>query len=101
MGHVTSATISTMRLRARVGNTTGAATHRLAHLDGGELIKGEALPRPAWVEIERQDHGYYLFSLDASRKCFADTWHPTLEAAKAQARFEFGIPEEDWEAVAD
>jgi hypothetical protein len=55
---------------------------------------------PAWsVEIEYRDGGYFLLYFDEAGECFTDTWHPTLEDAKAQARFEFAIQEKDWKEI--
>jgi len=46
-----------------------------------------------------QDGAYYLLSLDENGVCVADTWHPTIENAKRQAKFEFEIEEADWVEV--
>jgi len=77
-----------MPLRATVSSVTGATVHR-----GSDA---QALPTPASVEIEEGDGGFYLFRLDASGKCISDTWHESLERAKAQAQFEYRIGEKDW-----
>jgi hypothetical protein len=70
---------------------TGSTRH-LIH--GGEST--EVAARIAWVEIEASDGAYYLFYFDANGDCLVDTWHETLERAKAQARFELEIEEIDW-----
>ena len=52
----------------------------------------------ARVEIEQGDGACYLFYFDANGKCLTDTWHETVDGAKAQALFEFQIDEHDWDA---
>ncbi len=86
-----------MRLRARVQHATGATRHHLAHIEEGEVRKDEELSTPALVEIQPADGAFFLLYLDAHGECLTDTWHQTLEQAKAQARHEFGIGEDDWE----
>jgi hypothetical protein len=53
----------------------------------------------AWVEIEERDGAFYLFYFDSNGNRLTDTWHETVERAKAQARFEFEIEEHDWNDV--
>jgi len=43
-----------------------------------------------------QDGAFFLFRLDPNGHCIADTWHQTLDEAKQQANFEYGIEESDW-----
>jgi hypothetical protein len=91
-----------MRLRAPVRRATGKAHHFLAHLDGDEVVKDAQLGPVAWVEIQHQKNGtFHLNYLDASGAYLTDTWHPTLEEAKDQARFEFEIDDRDWVEVTD
>ena len=54
------------------------------------------LPVASLVEIVEQHGAIYLLRLDADGECITDTWHETVDAAKQQASFEFGIGEEDW-----
>jgi hypothetical protein len=51
------------------------------------------------VTIEPAADAFYLFYFDADGRCLTDTWHQTLEAAKAQAQFEFEITDEEWERL--
>jgi hypothetical protein len=88
-----------MRLRARVQHATGGTRHHRAHIEEGEIRKGEELPVPAWVEIQPADGAFFLLYLDERGEQLTDTWHQTLEQAKAQARHEFGIEGDDWETV--
>ena len=54
------------------------------------------LPDPIAVEAVEQDGAFFRLRLDRAGRCIADTWHETLEAAKSQANFEFGVEEGDW-----
>ncbi|HCN05468.1 MAG TPA: hypothetical protein DIS79_07590 [Bacteroidetes bacterium] len=42
------------------------------------------------------DEGFYLLYLDANDVEITDTYHSTLEAAKEQARLEFGVERNAW-----
>lgn len=84
-----------MRLRAIVRGVTGRTTHlRGVPVAGSSEVT--KLPDPKAVEIVEQDGGFYLLYLDGDGECTTDTWHQSLEAAKAQANFEFGLEEGDW-----
>ncbi len=85
-----------MRLRAKVERATGTTRHYIGALEDGRPIPRVELPVPAWIEISSEDGAFYLFRLDPEGACFADTWHQTLEEAKRQAAFEFGITPGDW-----
>lgn len=88
-----------MRLRAKVSGSTGKTRHSIGTLVDGVPTPVEDLPMPEWVEISQEDGAYYLYHLDAEGVCFADTWHQTLDEAKQQASFEFGIEPEEWAEV--
>lgn len=88
-----------MRLRARVQRATGATRHHRAHIEEGEVRKDEELPTPASVEIKPADGAFFLLYLDEHGECLTDTWQQTLEQAKEQATFEFGIGEDEWEDI--
>jgi hypothetical protein len=85
-----------MRLRAKVSGSTGKTRHSIGDLVDGTPMPVENVQTPEWVEISEEDGAYYLFHLDAEGVCFADTWHQTLEEAKQQAAFEFGIEAKEW-----
>ena len=85
-----------MRLRAKVSGSTGKTRHFIGDLVDGTPMSVENVRTPEWVEISEVDGAYYLFHLDAEGVCFADTWHQTLEEAKQQAAFEFGIEAKEW-----
>jgi hypothetical protein len=89
-----------MRLRAQVRRVTGATRHYRAHIESGVPTKDEELPAPSWVEIQASEGAFFLLYTDEHGACLTDTWHQTLQQAKAQATHEFGIGEDEWEVVA-
>ena len=44
------------------------------------------------------DSGFYLLYLDADGNETTDTYHDTIEAAKDQANWEYGVKAEEWNA---
>lgn len=68
-------------------------TGRTRHYRDGSL-----LPPPVALRIARypDDPGFYLLYLDAGGEQQTDTWHETLEAARRQAVFEFGVTSSEW-----
>ena len=87
-----------MRERATVRKVTGNCM-QLQGVRLGDALGVTAIPDPASVEIVEQDGAVYLLYLDQSGECIADTWHETVEAAKTQANFEFGVEDSDWRNV--
>lgn len=71
-------------------------TGRTRHYRGAQV-----LPVPSALQIARysEDTGLYLFYLDVEGNEITDTYHDTLEGAVEQARWEFGIEDEDWEVL--
>lgn len=61
------------------------ATGRTRHLIGGALA-----PSPSGLAICRydDDNGFYLFGCDHTWTAVTDTWHESIDDAKAQAEFE-------------
>ena len=86
-------------LRARVHTVTGKTTHSRGIVVDGNIVAGEPLPAPAFVTIEPTDGVFYLFYFDADGRRMTDTWHQTLEGAKAQAQLEFEISDDEWEPL--
>jgi hypothetical protein len=68
---------------------TGKTTH---------VIAGEAAPRFHGLAIIEYEPGgpYYLSYCDQNWHSLTDTWHETLEEAKAQAAFEFEGIDRAW-----
>lgn len=84
-----------MRVRATVRKVTGTTRHLLGIPSPSGLTIAQ-LPDPVAVEIEEADGAFFLLRLNRAGVCVADTWHETLESAKSQASFEFGVEESDW-----
>lgn len=55
----------------------------------------------ASLEIVRDYGLIYLLRKNASGEQTADTWHPSVEKAKDQALFEFGVGMDHWSVVLD
>ncbi len=75
------------RFRADVRTVTGRTIHRLGTKVPDGTLDGEILHDPIAVEIVEEDDAFYLLRLNANGECIADTWHQTLEEAKAQGLF--------------
>ena len=75
-----------------------APTGNTRHLDG---VTGEEFPPPIELRIVQYagDPGFYLFYCDETGAEFTDTYHDTLEGAKAQAAFEFNVQPNEWTAA--
>ncbi len=84
-----------MMLVAKVKRSKDVASHSLGGILEG-TIETAPIQAPASLELVQRDGAYYLLHLDDAGQCIADTWHPSIEEAKAQAEFEFGIGPEDW-----
>jgi hypothetical protein len=84
-----------MPLRATVRTVSGRTTH-LQGMPAPGGIEIARLPDPVAVEVVEHDGAFLLLRLDRAGHCIADTWHETLEAAREQANFEFGVEESDW-----
>lgn len=61
-------------------------------------VGGMEMQKPAELRIVTfaSDKGYYLYYCDKSGAEMTDTYHDTLDEAKEQAHFEFGVRATDW-----
>ncbi|WP_374369016.1 hypothetical protein [Dongia sp.] len=84
-----------IRLRAKVSEVTG----RTKHLAAGSESTTVSPPYSVEIVEGEGEEGVLLFRLDRKDVCLADTWHKTVDAAKAQAKFEYGIEDHDWEGT--
>lgn len=50
--------------------------------------------------VEETSEGYYLYSFPEAG-IEGDTWHPTIQEAKEQATYQFGLLDLEWAAVPD
>jgi hypothetical protein len=87
--------LAMVHLRARVWRATGNTTHLVGSVTKDRL-EVDKIPDPKAIELVQRDGACYLLRLDSAGICISDTWHETIEAAKAQAEFEFGIGESEW-----
>ena len=88
---------------ADIGNTINtwfSSCGRLVAVSDAPLISMDEVPAPASLAIEADDVGFFLYRLDEDGSCAADTWHLTLEEAKAQAEFEYAVAPTDWTSIA-
>ncbi len=85
-----------MPLRVKVTQATGKTRHSVGTVLEGEPTPVEDVAVPDSIEISEVDGAYYLYRLDANGVCIADTWHQSLNEAKEQASFEFGIKSDEW-----
>ena len=90
-----------LRLRATVREVTGLTIHSIGTIKDGLPVATEILPPAEWVEISSDDEsrGVSLFYFNKDGECFADGWHMTIDEAKRQANFEYGILSTDWQEV--
>lgn len=86
-----------MRYNAPIKHNPGRAVHGIAKIEGDIPVILSKLPNPIRLQISEQDKGFFLFYIDASGDVISDTWHASLKEAMAQADFEFGVKECDWE----
>jgi len=72
-------------------------TGKTRHYRGG----GNPIPPPSILRIVRLENapGFYLYYCDEHGREMTDTWHETLEAATAQAEWEFCVRPDDWDDV--
>lgn len=85
-----------MRLRAEVENHLRKTRHRVGGVQPDGSFAAKSLPIASWLEIVDEQEGVYLFHYDSDGVCVADTWHQSVEEAKQQAEFEFGVDREGW-----
>lgn len=81
-------------------STWFSSCRRLVAVSCAPLISMDEAPPPASLAIEADDVGFFLYRLDEDGSCAADTWHLTLEEAKAQAEFEYAVAATDWTSIA-
>jgi hypothetical protein len=69
--------------------------------DCRHIVGGDLLGAAAGLAICRyeSDSSFYLFYCDEHWGVLTDTWHETIEDAKAQAEFEYKGTSRTWQAV--
>jgi hypothetical protein len=90
-----------VRLKARVSSEEDGAGQLSADPGNEGMSRQQAADFlvPQWVEIEQQAEGFLLIHMYVRPVPFVHTWHATLDEAKAEARADFNIGEDEWEAV--
>jgi len=88
-----------MKLHAKIRCCHGNTKHKVGELQADGTIITEDMPVATLVEIVDEGSGVYLYRYDVDGNCVGDTWHLTIDEAKSQAGFEYGIADGDWEAI--
>jgi hypothetical protein len=88
-----------VQLEANVRRVTGSTAHYWTRVSQNGSHETREVNPPLTVEIEDGEDGFFLLHFNEVGECVADSWHATLEEAKAQAKFEFEIGEDDWAVV--
>ncbi len=86
----------TISIFAKVKQLTGAIKHHYGRIGPSGIVPGEMLPAPTSVEILEVEGGFLLIQYDADGNEITDSWQATLEDAKAQAKLEYEINDDDW-----
>lgn len=87
-----------IRLRARVRCNEGKAG-QYPSTPTNEPTSSEKpaqIPIPQWVEIEQAHEGFLLIHIYLREGPFIHTWHSSIESAKAEAKEDFSINEDEW-----
>ncbi len=90
-----------MKFTARVEKILQSGIHRIAVDRRDTDFVFADLSLPTYVEIEVDDAGHAMLYRYRDDGAFCgDTWHETLQDAKNQATFEYGILESAWRLAA-
>src|SRR5262245_56636626 len=85
-----------MKLKAHVRGHSGRTVHSVGTIADGKQIPLGNMQPAVCVELDQVDEHFFLYRFDQAGESVGDTRHETLNEAKAQAKFEFGIQESDW-----
>jgi hypothetical protein len=88
-----------MKLIARVEQVlqSGIHTATIPKQDGTLITQG--MPLPDYVEIDAGPQDAMLYRYRDDGTFCGDSWHENLQAAKAQAYYEYGIPDLAWRVI--
>jgi hypothetical protein len=65
----------------------------------GGAEEREQMAQASLLVVEERSDGVFLLRFTKTGECVGDTWHQTIDDAKAQAAFEFDGLLYPWEAV--
>jgi len=86
-----------MKLTARVKQVLCTGIHRIAVDRRADEVIFDDLPLPTYLEIEIDESGHAMLYRYRDDGAFCgDTWHESLQDAKEQAAYEYGISELAW-----
>ncbi len=84
------------KMLSKVVHPTGITRHNIGQqADSGIEARAEFKPAVA-LEIWPDQQGFLLIRLDHQQDFAGDTWHASIEEAKAQAFQEFHVGAIDW-----
>lgn len=85
--------------------SAGPATTKVKHylgappeLTGGDDTRQE-MGSPAYLVIEANPDGVFLYRYDNNGECVGDTWHMNVDDAKHQAEYEYESLLQEWQDV--
>jgi hypothetical protein len=60
-----------------------------------------AFPPAVVLEIVQYegDSSFFLLSISADGSCSSDTWHQSIDDAKHQAEYQYGVQKDEWIAI--
>lgn len=67
--------------------------------ENGAKCDRRLLPRADFVILEQTPEGYFLYRYTGEGKFGGDTWHQSVEEAKAQTGFEFPLTVTQWSEI--
>ena len=81
---------------ANVHTVLHAGIHKqVTRIQGGEYVTTD-MPLPDYLDIDAGEQDAMLYRYQNDGTFCGDTWHENLQAARAQALYEYGIPENTW-----
>lgn len=85
--------------------SAGLTSTKVKHYQGAppELTGGtdtrQEMGLPAFLVIEDNPDGVFLYRYDVNGECVGDTWHMNVDDAKHQANYEYEGLMHDWQGV--
>jgi hypothetical protein len=86
-----------VHLHAAVKSRHSLVRHAVAQQDSTGKLMTSNLPFATSLVIEPGENGVLLLRYNAAGEFCGDTWHLTVEEAKAQAKFEFEVESTVWQ----